>query len=304
MHVFFGDAATPFMLNDMGADPLMTGGANNPYLFSNSFNLWQSMYALGDWAARHIGSKACVAAAFHEAGYGIVQAFWLGFSGAGGRVLGTEVTHRASADEDPSAQLRTLAALEPDFVMAFYSGREGIAFANAWSGLGLAGTLPLVASPLMTHGYWGPKLGDAVVGMRTAISWRLDSEEEEQTRFRKACNVSPGKEPAVFALLGYETGLMLREAIASIDGAPTRETLRDALTGVAFASPRGSMRMDPVTREVATVDYLHEIRRGPDGALAAVCREALPLPASFQTHYDAIKSSEERAGWFNPYLVT
>lgn len=305
MHPFFGDAETPFILNDLGADPVMTGGVSNPYLFSNTLNLWQSMYALGYWAARAVGLKACVAASFHEAGYGIVQAFWLGFCQAGGgAVLGTEVTHRSSADEDPSEQIQRLMTLGPDLVMAFYSGREGIAFANAWSALGLNGAVPLLATPLMTHGHWAPKLGNAADGLRTAFSWRADAFPEEHARFRETCKLGPEKEPAVFALLGYETGLMLRGALEAIDGAPTRHGLRDALSGMAFTSPRGAMRIDAESGEVSTVDHLQEATRGSDGALSMATREALRLPASFRDDYDRIRNSEERAGWLNPYLVT
>src|SRR5690606_26546648 len=99
----FAQHRTPFLVCNLGGDLLLTGGVQNPYLFWNSLNVWQSTYALGCWAAANVGRTAVVASGFHEAGYGLVEAFWMGFREAGGgRILATEVTHRASATEDPT----------------------------------------------------------------------------------------------------------------------------------------------------------------------------------------------------------
>ena len=46
VHAHFSGAETPFIVNDLGGDPLMTGGARNPFVFGNTLNLWRSMYAL------------------------------------------------------------------------------------------------------------------------------------------------------------------------------------------------------------------------------------------------------------------
>jgi branched-chain amino acid transport system substrate-binding protein len=307
VHAHFSDAETPFIVNDLGGDPLMTGGAPNPFVFGNALHLWQSMYALGYWASQHIGRRACVAAALHEAGYGIVHAFWLGFSEAGGgEVLATEVTHRATPDDDPSEQIRRLAAGGPDFVMAFYAGREGVSFANAWSALGLAGTIPLLASPLMTHDFWRPRMPPEVIdGVRTAFSWDVTARPEAHERFRRVCGVAPGKEPAVFTLLGYETGQMLAAAQQAAGGALTGGAAwREALPGVAFSSPRGALHVDTESGEVDAEPYLFEWRRSADGTLGLVSRGPLERPASCRAAYAAIQASDARSGWFNPYLVT
>jgi ABC-type branched-subunit amino acid transport system substrate-binding protein len=307
VHAHFSDAETPFVVNDTGGDPLMTGGARNPCVFGNTLHLWQSMYALGYWASRNIGRRACVAAALHEAGYGIVHAFWLGFCEAGGgEVIATEVTHRATPDDDPSEQLRRLAAHEPDLVMAFYAGREGISFANAWAALGLAGTIPLLTSPLMTHDYWLPRMPTEVIdGLRTAFSWDTTARPEAHERFRRACGVKPGTEPAVFTLLGYETGLILAAAQRAAGGALAGSPAwRDALSGVSFSSPRGDLRVEAESGEVDAETYLFEWRRLADGALSPVSADALERPASCRAAYEAIRAGDTRSGWFNPYLVT
>ena len=301
VHEIFSGARVPFILNDMGADPVMTGAARNPFVIGNTLNLWQSMYALGAWAARNLGTKAAVAAALHDAGYGMVQAFWLGFSNAGGAVLGTEVTHRASADQDPSESLGRIAALEADFVMAFYAGREGASFVRAWNALGRGTRLPLIATPLMTHDHWLPGMDGATAGVRTAFSWDMSSLPGEHERFRRVAGIGDGMSPAVFALLGYETGRMLA---AARERKSAQGSWRDALAGAAFSSPRGDLVVDPVTGEVATEDFLIEMRPGDDGTLDRATVSRLELPASYASDYETVRQSDARSGWLNPYLVT
>jgi branched-chain amino acid transport system substrate-binding protein len=305
MHTMFRDAETPLVIADLGADPIMTGDQRNPFAFSLTLDLWRSSAALGYWAARSLGQKACIAAGFHEAGYGLVPAFWLGFQQAGGgTILSTEVTHRKSADDDPSEQLRRIAALNPDFVMSFYSGRDGISFANAWHDLGLSARLPLLASPLFTHDVWLTRMPQPPAGVRTAMSWDASAHADEQERFRRLAKVGEGKSPAVFALLGYETGRMLAAAAARNGSERSGGALCRALSGASFTSPRGRMLVDESTGEaVGTQDYLQELRRGPDGTWSHVTLEAILPPPSFRAAYDTVRQAEDRSGWLNPYLV-
>lgn len=306
VHPLFRDAETPLIVADLGADPLMLGAARNPFAFSMTLDLWRGAAALGYWAARTLGSRACIATGFHEAGYGLVPAFWLGFQEAGGgTILSTEVTHRATADDDPSEHLRRIAAHQPDFVMGFYSGREGVSFVNAYHASGMSSRMPLVSSPLMTHDVWVTKMPHPPVGLRMAWSWDTTAHADEQEKFRRLAKVGEGKSPAVFALLGYETGRLLASAAARLGSERSGEAMCRALSGASFMSPRGPLHVSESTGEVeGTHDYLQELRRGPDGALSHVTVEAIQPPPSFRAAYDTIRHADQRAGWLNPYLVT
>lgn len=189
--------------------------------------------------------------------------------------------------------------------MACYSGREGISFINAYAALGLAATIPLISTPLLTHDYWLPKMADAAIGVRTAFSWDTTARADEHERFRRSCKIGAGMDPAVFTLLGYETGRILCASVAGMEGAALGgETLRDALSAITFASPRGDMRLDEATGEVATVDYLQARRRQADGALTSTSLGVLELPPACQLDYETVRREDSRSGWLNPYLVT
>lgn len=297
---------TPFLVCNLGADLLLTAGEPAPFVFWNSLNVWQSTYALGYWAARNVGRTAVVAAAFHEAGYGIVHAFWLGFEHAGGgRILATEVTHRESATADPSEALRRLADHRPDFFFGLYSGREGVSFMRAYTALGLAGGVPLVTTPLMTHGHWLPQMGPEILGAHTACSWVPGTHPEADRRFADAsAGARPRPGPDFFGLLGYEAGLVIREALARIGGVPEDgDALRDAMAGADFASPRGPMHVDAETLEVATVDQLVTLGRAATGEAEWTAAGALELPDRYGDDAKAAREVETKSGWVNPYLV-
>jgi branched-chain amino acid transport system substrate-binding protein len=295
----------PFIACNLGGDLLHNGGTAQECVFWNSLNLWQSTFALGAWAASNLGRNAAVAAAFHESGFGLVDAFHRGFVEAGGgRIAAIEVTHRESALEDPSGALARLASANPDFLFGLYSGREGVSFMNALAAAGLAGRLPLLSTAMMTHGHWLPQMASHAIGVGTACSWLPGAYPAAEAEFARAtAGRGPRPSPDVWGLLGYEAGLILRAAVSRLGHQPvTAADLVDAIPGVEFSSPRGQMRMDAELREVVTVD--HRIEIAADGG-AAVWRSAgvLDLPEGYQAHAASVRAMESKSGWVNPYLV-
>ena len=285
----------PLVVCNLGADLPLTGGVHHPLLIQHSLNLWQSMYALAYWAARTVGRRAALACGFHEAGYGVVEACCLGFEQGGGTVLGFGVTHRESAIDDPTAEIHKLASLQPDVLFGLYSGREGVSFMGAFEALGLAGQLPLLSTPLMTHGHWLPQMPRAVAGVRTACSWMPGLWPAADMMFAPAVSGrGPRPAPDVFALLGYEAGLAIRGALAKQGR---------AFAGVEFSSPRGLMRIDDTQSVVGAGDHLIAIGPTVSGDLAWSHVGPLELPEAFAAASAEVRARTAKSGWINAYLV-
>ncbi len=299
----FSQNKVPMLVCDLGADLPLAPAAESPWLFWNSLNLWQSMVALGSWAGRELGSAMVTSAGFHEAGYGLLRGFTLGFELEGGRTVGVEVTHRETATEDPSPALARLKSLEADFFLGLYSGREGVTFVRAYQALGLDETLPLLASPLMAHGHWLPSMGPGLPGCRAAASWAPGLHPQSEARFMEDTGAGDHPAPDVFALLGYEAGLAIGLALEGAAGSPGGRSLRDSLEGVTFTSPRGPIAMGPEPLEVPTTDHLLELWSGNGGAPGVSIVGPLPLPEAYGELATQIRSEEMRSGWLNPYLV-
>lgn len=305
IRTFVDQHRTPFLVCNLGGDLLHDGGTAPQCVFWNSLNLWQSTFALGAWAASNVGRTVAVAAAFHESGFGIVDAFYRGFlETGGGRITAIEVTHRESATEDPSAAIARLAGASPDFLFGLYSGREGVSFMHAFAAAGLAGRLPLLSTAMMTHGHWLPQMASHAIGVRTACSWMPGTYPAAEAEFARATAARDARpSPDVFGLLGYESGLILRAAIARLGRDPgTAADLLEAIPGVEFSSPRGPMRMSD-RNEVATVDHAIEIAADEAGRPEWRPAGVLALPEGYAAHAAAVRAMESKTGWINPYLV-
>lgn len=306
VHTLFRDARTPFVVNGLGGDPLLLGGADNPWIFWNSFGVWKSTYALGYWAARNLGETAALATGFHEAGYAMVEAFWNGFERAGGgTVLATRVTHRDSRDEDPAEDIRALLEHDPDFVVGLYSGREGISFMEAYRGPAGPGDLPLVVSPFALYEPWLRQMGKDALGVRTVSSWSVGAHPELEEAFSDAYARVSDDEPGAFGMLGYETGRMIGGAVEALGGTVTgRDALRDALAEAVATSPRGRRAVDPASGDVETFEHLLVVEEGPEGPGPVAVEGPLELPERYEEDLAAFRRRPLKNGWLNPYLVT
>ncbi len=307
----FREASVPFIVNDIGGEPLLVGDRPNPWIFWNSFDVWTSVYALGYWAARHLGSTATLAVGFHEAGYGIGQAFWHGFEHAGGgRVAATQVTHRDSADDDPTDQIRALLAHAPAVVMGLYSGREAASFVDAFRAVEAEeGAPPLLLSPFALHGPWLSAMGSAAQGIRTAATWVPGLHPDLEAAFLDEYSAEADGPPGPFGLLGYETGQMLAEALEGRGGEALRGgELRARLAQGGVRSPRGRRGVDPASGDLLNRHRLVEVAVGSDGPLLVEVEGpeggGLPLPDRYSEDLAASRERPAKRGWLNPYLVT
>lgn len=300
----FDEARTALVISNIGADPLLDAGHRHPYVIHHSLELWRSTYALGRWAAEHVGKRACLAVGYHESGYSIVGAFWAGFSDGGGEILATEVTHRSSPDEDPSPAVARLVEHDPELVVALSSGPDGVSFVGAYRRLTASKPIPLIASALMLHPRWLAEMGDAALGIRTVFGWDAAADSPAAAAFDRARALGGSPDREVFALLGYECGLAIAAAAHSADALDAEPFLR-ALNGVSIDSPRGALRVDPAAGEIrGGQHHVFEVQRDAESGVRLVRIEALAVDPECESHYAELRRQEIRPGWINPYLVT
>ena len=299
----FSGQQLPLIINTLGEDIIATEDTN-PYVFANSMNLWQSMWALGYWAVGQYGEEICTLAALHDGGYGMAFAFGLGVEANGGRILQTAITHRNSCTEDPSAEIEMIAKNAPAAIFALYSGKESISFLSAYRQLGYLGQIPLIGGPFMVDDSLLSAAGESALAVHTPLSWSADSDAPENRGFKERYRELLGEAPHVYALLAYETGCLIALAAGKIGGSQASPTdLAEALTEVAIHGPRGAIGFDPGTREVSTRDHLRQVLRAEDGTLFNKSIATLPLPPLFHEQLALARVNLKKQGWLNPYLI-
>lgn len=286
----------------------MEGGANSysprdesPLVFHNSLGYWQSNWSLGSWAATAMGRRAFVAASLYETGYDAYYAFPQGFERAGGTVIRSEITHLAPDGNSLAKLMADIGAARPDFVYASYSGQEAVEFVRAYAAAGLSGRIPLVASGFTVDEALLPAMGAGAIGIRSCLSWSPALATAENASFNKGFLRRTGRETDPFALLGYDTGRLISEAVRVASGTVLRSSaLKQALEAVAIASPRGALRVSPGTGSTDSPLYLREVRR-EGGRLKNSVIARLPGLATTEQRADR-PAMTARSGWINTYL--
>jgi ABC-type branched-subunit amino acid transport system substrate-binding protein len=291
----------PLIVNTLGED-IVSDAAQDPYLFINSFNLWETSWMSGYWGGKEFGKTASSLAAFHDGGYGITFSFALGLEAQQGKNIHAAVTHRGSRVEDPSEAIQAAAASRPDFIMGFYSGKESTSFLRAYHRLGLHNRIPLVGLPFMVDEQLLQELGESALGVKSLSCWRTDTDDHR--RFVDTFTTRTGRPVHSYALLAYETGHLLARAVQHIGtDRPVTGHLAEALQAVQYRGPRGVIRFDAKSREVATAVYLREVVRGEDGHVYNKVIDVLEKPPLLFEQLVLARKNLTKQGWMNPYLA-
>lgn len=297
----FSGQQVPLIVNTLGED-VVSHDAHNPYLFVNSFNLWQTSWLSGYWAASVYGKSACTIAGLHDGGYGMGFAFALGLEAQEGTLVQAAITHRQSRTEDPSDSIKRVVERNPNFIMGLYSGKEAVSFLEAYDRLGLHQSIPLIGLPFMVDESRLAEAGEWALGVQSLSCWRQDTEQNK--RFAALFKQQIGRTANCYALMAYETGHLIAQAVQAIGAeGPLADQLPEALQAVEFDGPRGVIKFDAENREVQTVDYLREVVMGEDGRFYNKIVKAVEPPPLFHEQLALARQNLAKQGWLNPYLV-
>lgn len=290
---------TPFLAINAGGDIVKVADAN-PYLFVNSFNLYESAWYLGQWASQNVSKTGASVSAFHEAGYEMSMAFEDGFRSGGGVMKQVATTHKESREESSTPVLTHILDMEPGLIMSFHSSKEAIGFSKDYYGMARYDNVPLLGALPMFDVDTLDALDHGVAGMPFASSWIPDMQNEENVYFRKLYDDIGIEPPSLFAVVAWE-------AINLVKNAWTlhREksiTVRDALLQVEFKGPRGTIRYSPKTQEALGYGQnLCRVVKSGDRLALKVEKPLLVNPRFLA--FKAERQKEDTAGWSNPYLI-
>lgn len=252
-----------------------TGPLCAPNVFRTSFTSWQTAYPMGKVAAEKGYEKVATITWKYGFGEESVEAFKEGFEAAGGEVV-EEIT-LPFPDVEFQAQLTRLAQIKPDAVFAFFAGGGAVKFVKDYAAAGLNKEIPLIGSGFLTDGTLAAQ-GDAAEGVVTTLHYADTIDNPVNQEFREAYKARYGKDADIYAVQGYDTGLVIAEALDATKGDTSdREALLAAMRGVTVDSPRGSWTFSAAQNPVQNI-YLREVKDGQN-VMVGVAAEDLSDPA-------------------------
>ncbi len=271
----------------------------NPFVFFNTLNLYQSAYQTGQLASTKYGKRGFIVTSLYDSGYDTLFGFLQGAESSGGTVEETLVM-KVNETDNVTKAISRIREVAPDYIYVLLSGDQANDFIIQYHNEN--NDIPVFCSPFVTEGVNLPKLGKFAGGMTSITSWDKTANNLENKGFCKTYLETYRNEPDMFAVLGFETGLMIYQALANAAGNYSGKGLSQTLANVSLNSPRGRFTVDEKTGWTKTPLYHLEIDQQLLNSLPTP-RIVEKLESVEATHADfAMLDNEYRTGWLNPYL--
>jgi branched-chain amino acid transport system substrate-binding protein len=269
------ETKTPVVIMNAATAVITT---RSPYFTRVSLTLPQTTEIFGRWAATKGGMKR-VFTSVSDYGPGIdaEESFKLGFTEAGGQVIGSVRMPLANPDFVPF--LQRMLDQKPDGIYAFVpGGPQPVAYVKAYNdlGLGKAG-IKLMPSEEATDEADLQGLGDLALGLITAMHYTAAHKSAANEAFVKAWKAAYGqdKDPDFFAVGAWDGMALIYDIVQKLNGKIDGDKAMEIVKGWKFESPRGPISIDPETRDIVQNVYICKVEK-VNGRLANIEIETYP----------------------------
>jgi branched-chain amino acid transport system substrate-binding protein len=252
-----------------------TGALCAPNIFRTSFSNWQPSYPMGKVLADR-GIKNVISLAWkYGAGEEAIAGFTEGFIKSGGKsVRGLWIPF---PNVEFQALLTEIASIKPDAVFVFFAGGGAAKFIRDYSAAGLRKTIPLFGSGFLTDGVLDA-VESVAQGLETTLHYADGLNTKRDREFRGAYSKAHTYEPDVYAVQGYDAGLLLAAGLDAVKGDLTkRKEMIAAMEKAKIDSPRGPWTMSKAHNPIQDI-YLRKVV-GRENKFLSVAHKALADPA-------------------------
>ena len=268
------ESGTLMLIPNAGAGAA-TGVLCTPNVFRTSFTNWQPVHPLGKVMVDKGHRKAVFITWKYAAGEESLASFSEGYSAAGGTVVRELFVPFPNVEFQ--ALLTEIASIKPDAVACFFAGGGAVKFVKDYAAAGLKEKIPLYGSGFLTEGVLAAQ-GEAAEGLLTTLHYADSLSNPRNKSFRAAYRKAFQMEPDVYAVQGYDTGLLLAQALEKAKGdIGNQKAIIAAMEGALIDSPRGQWKMSKAHNPIQDI-YLRRVEKG-DNKVLGVAWKALEDPA-------------------------
>ena len=242
-----------------------------PNVFRTSFSNSQPTLALGQAMIADGRKKAVWITWKYAAGDEAFEGFKESYTKAGGTIV--KELGLPFPQVEFQALLTEIAALKPDAVACFFAGGGAAKFIRDYAAAGLKDKIPLYGSGFLTEGVL-EAAGPAAEGIVTTMHYADSLDTPRNREFRLAYAKAYRMQPDVYAVQGYDTGLLLVQGANAVKGdLSNKAPLYKAMEGAVIDSPRGKWTMSKSHNPVQDI-YLRRVEKG-DNKVIGVAAKAL-----------------------------
>ncbi|MBT8271181.1 MAG: ABC transporter substrate-binding protein, partial [Bacteroidia bacterium] len=293
----YDSAKKPLIHIDLGGNVLKSEH-ESPYVLHQSLNLWQSAYAAGKYAVQKFGSKAVVAASFYDGGYHLTEGFVRGFEDNGGEIGGYFVAPMDYKADSFAGMIDLINRENPDVIFALFSYNEGVKVFDLLSNSDINGKIPILAIPVMTDEGINDR-NYKLEKVYSVASWAFDDDTPEMQGFRSQYISHHEDAPSIMALLGYEAGLIVLNAITEAKGIPKR--IGEYFNEKTLTTPRGPLS---INQQNETQVNTYKVRQFNFNQISYHNTVIDEMDASFSENLFKEFENLPYSSWKNPYICT
>ena len=247
-----------------------------PNVFRTSFSNSQPTLALGQAMVAKGHKKAVWITWKYAAGDEAYEGFKESYTKAGGTIV--KELGLPFPNVEFQALLTEIAALKPDAVACFFAGPSGAKFMKDFAAAGLKGKIALYGSGFLTEGVL-EAAGPAADGVMTTLHYSDSLDTPRNNKFRLEYAKAFKMQPDVYAVQGYDTGLLLLQGANAVKGDLSKKSeLYKAMEGAVIDSPRGKWTMSKSHNPVQDM-YLRVVENR-ENKVIGVAAKALADPGT------------------------
>ena len=240
-----------------------------PNVFRTSFSNSQPTLALGKAMVEKGHKKAVWITWKYAAGDEAFEGFKQSYTAAGGTIV--KELGLPFPNVEFQALLTEIAALKPDAVACFFAGGGAVKFIKDYAAAGLKDKIPLYGSGFLTEGVLDAA-GPAAEGIITAMHYADSLNTPRDNAFRLEYAKAFRSQPDVYAMQGYDTGLLLIQGANAVKGdLSAKPALYKALEGATIDSPRGKWTMSKAHNPIQDI-YLRRVENKENKVISVAAK--------------------------------
>ena len=251
--------AKKFMVNMNAATAIIT--TKSPYMVRTSFTVPQLNETLGSWAHKNGVRNVYTMVSDFGPGHDGEAAFHKGFKDAGGEIVGS--ARYPVANQDFSAFVQRAKDSNAEAIYVWTPGGPqpaAIGKALAERGIDPSKTKVLGQGELTSEDAL-KSMGDVGVGIITAFHYDFNHASAMNAAFVQAYKAAFARNPDMFSVGAYDGMHLIYEALKKTGGKADGESLIAAAKGMRWESPRGTMAIDPETRDIVQPIYIRKVEK-------------------------------------------
>ncbi len=240
-----------------------------PNVFRTSFSNSQPTRALGQAMVAKGHKKAVWITWKYAAGDEAFEGFKESYTAAGGTIV--KELGLPFPNVEFQALLTEIASIKPDAVACFFAGGGAAKFMRDYAAAGLQDKIPLYGSGFLTEGVL-EAAGPAADGVMTTLHYSDSLNTPRNQAFRLAYAKMFRLQPDVYAVQGYDTGLLLVQGANAVKGdLANKPALYKALESATIDSPRGKWTMSKSHNPVQDI-YLRVVENKENKVLGVASK--------------------------------